>query len=41
MKWRTVHEHIVGDMFRSKKISSALIVDEQQASQKGCLSSRN
>ena len=37
--WQTVHEHIVADMFSSKKSSSALLVYEQQASQKGCPSS--
>ena len=31
--WRTVHEHIVADAFRSKKSSSALLVHEQQARQ--------
>ena len=36
--WRTVHEHIVADAFRSKKILSGLLVNEQQASLK-CLSS--
>ena len=34
--WRTVPEHIVADAFRSKKSSSALLVHEQQASQKRC-----
>ena len=32
--WRTAHEHIVADAFRSKKISSAVLVNEQQASLK-------
>ena len=32
--WRTLHEHIVADAFRSKKSSSALLVHERQASQK-------
>ena len=35
--WRTFHEHIVGDVFCSKKTSSALLVDEKQASQRRCL----
>ena len=40
--WRTDHdEHIVADAFRSKKSLSALLVHEQQASQKWCLSSRH
>ena len=39
VSWRTVHEHIVADTFRSKKSSSALFVHEQQASQKRYLSS--
>ena len=39
--WRTVHEYIVADAFRSKKSSSALLVQKQQTSQKCCLSSRN
>ena len=30
----TVHEHIVADAFRSKKSSSALLVDEQQSPQR-------
>ena len=34
MTWRTVHEHIVADVFHSKKSSSALLVHEEQASQK-------
>ena len=32
--WRTVHEHIVADAFRSKKSSSVLLVHEQHAPQK-------
>ena len=37
--WRgTVHEHIVADAFRYKKSLSALLVHEQQASQKWYLS---
>ena len=32
--WSTVHEHIVADAFCSKKSSSALLVPEQQVSQK-------
>ena len=39
--WRTVHEHIVADALRSKNSSSALLIHEQQASQKWCLSSRH
>ena len=39
VKWRTVHEHVVADAFSSKKSLSALLVHEQQASLKGCLSS--
>ena len=30
----TVHEHIVADAFRSKKSSSALLVNEQQSPQR-------
>ena len=41
VKWRTVHEHIVADVFRSKKNSSALLVHEQQASQQRCLLNRH
>ena len=37
--WRTVDGHIVTDVFRSKKSSSALLVHEQKAPLKGCLSS--
>ena len=33
------HEHIVADTFRSKKSISALLVYEQEAPQKWCLSS--
>ena len=42
MAWRTVHEHIVADAFHSKKSSWALLVHEEQASQKWkwCFSSR-
>ena len=32
--WGTVYEHIVADVFRSKKRSSALLAHEQQTSQK-------
>ena len=39
--WWTVHKHIVTDMFCSKKSSSNLLVHEQQASQKWCLSSHH
>ena len=39
--WRTVYEHIVADVFCSKKSSSALLVQGQQSSLKGCLSSRH
>ena len=39
MTWQTVCEHIVADTFHSKKISSAPLVHEQQASQKWYLSS--
>ena len=35
--WRTANEHILADTFCSKKSSSALLVHEQKASQKGCL----
>ena len=38
MTWRTVHEHIVADAFHSKKSLLALLVYEQQAPQKLCLS---
>ena len=37
--WRIVDGHIVTDVFRSKKSSSALLVHEQKAPLKGCLSS--
>ena len=36
---RTVHEHLQADTFFSKKSLSALLVHEQQASQKLCTSS--
>ena len=39
--WRTIYEHIVADAFRSKTRSSALLVHEQQASQKRCLRNRH
>ena len=32
--WRTVHEHIEADTFRSKKSLSTLLVHEQQPPQK-------
>ena len=32
--WRTVHEDIVADAFRSMKSSSVLLVHEQQVPQK-------
>ena len=35
--WRTVHEGIVADAFRSEESLSALVVHEQQASQRRCL----
>ena len=35
--WRAVHEHMVAGAFHSKKSLSALLVHEQQASQKRCL----
>ena len=34
--WWTVHEHIVADVFRPKKRSSALPAHKQQAPQKWC-----
>ena len=34
MGWRAIHEYIVANTFRSKKSSLALLVNEQQASQK-------
>ena len=34
---QTVHEHIVADVFGSKKSSSVVLVHEQQTSQKWCL----
>ena len=39
--WQTVHEHIVADAFCSKSSTSALLVHEQQASQKRCLLNRH
>ena len=39
--WLTVHEHIVADTFRSKKSSSAQLVQEQLAPQKCHVSSRH
>ena len=39
--WQAIHEHIVANTFRSKKSSSALLVNEQQASQKWFLSIRH
>ena len=41
VKWRTIHQHIVAEAFRSKKSSSALLLHEQQASQKWSLSRRH
>ena len=35
--WRAVHEHMVAGAFHSKKSLLALLVHEQQASQKRCL----
>ena len=39
--WRTVHEHLVTDAFRSKKSSSALFLYAKQTSQKWYLSSHH
>ena len=39
--WLTVHEHIVAVAFCPRKRSSALLVHEQQAPLKWCLSSRH
>ena len=39
--WRTIHEHLVTDVFRSRKSSSALLVHAKQASQKWYLSSHH
>ena len=39
--WETIHEHIVANVFCSKKSSSVLLFQEQQASLKWCLSSRH
>ena len=39
--WQTVYEHIVADVFCCKKSSLALLVQGQQSSLKGCLSSRH
>ena len=36
--WQTVHEHIVVDVFCCKKRPSALLVHQQEASRKWCLS---
>ena len=41
VSWRPAHEHVVADVFHSKKISLALLVHEQQASQKRCLLNRH
>ena len=39
--WRTVHEHLVANALRSSNSPSALLIHEQQASQKWCLSSHH
>ena len=39
--WQTVHDNIVADAFYPKKSLSELLVLDQQALQKWCLSSRH